>query len=346
MHLVDIGLPATNLNEGTRKSQPLPVGTTTDPQDSEGNTHPADKGLPFMVTNHLGTGSEDQVDTTQSNQLESDPYHNKGKTSSEVDPDTEPPIIQTFCDYQAFLEDSKEELKSSLDFKAFENNIPTTERVLDKTLQGFSSFLYDYLSKDNWVKHEEAATSYVDLRVVMEKYAEENDYNRNQTEIMTQLNAYHTSINSLSSQCTSISESLKEDREFNQRLLRAAKGSSFTTPNHDKGKSIARDTDESSPKLVKSFREVRLDPRAPTLIDYEINGVMYQLTNEEIHAHMENVSEWDELSVIIPKKKNKVVNELMTSLSNKYGRLKEIPGELGSNPSLPLRKQDHSLPSS
>ncbi|GKA34676.1 hypothetical protein Tco_0721105 [Tanacetum coccineum] len=58
------------------------------------------------------------------------------------------------------------------------------------------------------------------------------------------------------------------------------------------------------------------------------------------------VTEWDELGAIIPKKKNKVVQEMMTSLSKKYERLKEIPGELGINPSLPLSEQVPSLPSS
>ncbi|GJT21910.1 hypothetical protein Tco_0891847 [Tanacetum coccineum] len=57
-----------------------------------------------------------------------------------------------------------------------------------------------------------------------------------------------------------------------------------------------------------------------------------------------SISEWDELSIIIPKKKNKMVSELMTSLSNKYERLKQILGELGISLSLPISKQDTSLP--
>ncbi|GJZ14545.1 hypothetical protein Tco_0550222 [Tanacetum coccineum] len=48
------------------------------------------------------------------------------------------------------------------------------------------------------------------------------------------------------------------------------------------------------------------------------------------------ISEWDELSVIIPKKKNKVISELMTSLSDKYEILKKIPSELRLNLALPL----------
>ncbi|GKC18472.1 hypothetical protein Tco_1020622 [Tanacetum coccineum] len=56
------------------------------------------------------------------------------------------------------------------------------------------------------------------------------------------------------------------------------------------------------------------------------------------------ISEWDELSVIIPKKKNRVVSKLMASLSNKYERLKKIPGERRLNLALPLPEQDPSLP--
>ncbi|GKD42724.1 hypothetical protein Tco_1267369 [Tanacetum coccineum] len=43
-------------------------------------------------------------------------------------------------------------------------------------------------------------------------------------EIITQLNAFQISLNTLSSQCANISESLKEELEFNQRLLRVAEG--------------------------------------------------------------------------------------------------------------------------
>ncbi|GKA92687.1 hypothetical protein Tco_0814612, partial [Tanacetum coccineum] len=50
IQLVDTGLPST-LDEGTRKSQPLPKGTTTGPKDSGGNDQPADKGLPSMASN-------------------------------------------------------------------------------------------------------------------------------------------------------------------------------------------------------------------------------------------------------------------------------------------------------
>ncbi|GJT71527.1 hypothetical protein Tco_1030813 [Tanacetum coccineum] len=47
--------------------------------------------------------------------------------------------------------------------------------------------------------------------------------------------------------------------------------SSFITPRVNKGKGIARDTDDSPPKLVKALRKVRPDHDAPILVEYEID---------------------------------------------------------------------------
>ncbi|GJU75399.1 retrovirus-related pol polyprotein from transposon TNT 1-94 [Tanacetum coccineum] len=72
------------------------------------------------------------------------------------------------------------------------------------------------------------------------------------------------------------------------------------------------------------------------------------LRNFDVHKTFKfgdfGISEWDELSVIIPKKKKKVVSKLTTSLRNEYERLKQIPGELGLNLSLLILEQDPSLP--
>ncbi|GJX72037.1 hypothetical protein Tco_0309208 [Tanacetum coccineum] len=135
-----MGLPST-LNEGTHKSQPLLEGTTTHPKDSGGNKQPFERDITSMTFNEgmakttprpegslrdkdsegnippvdmepihtpvvdpSGTGAKYQVDETQSTRLR---YRsltkNKGKTSSEVEPDTEPLQLQTFADIQAFL---------------------------------------------------------------------------------------------------------------------------------------------------------------------------------------------------------------------------------------------------
>ncbi|GKC87069.1 hypothetical protein Tco_1147718 [Tanacetum coccineum] len=162
----------------------------------------------------------------------------------------------------------------------FENNVPTTKRVLVKKLQHFLSFLYAHLSEDNWVKHEEATASYADLRVAVEGFTTEADNNRNNYDIVinsvmesvekingarikeritllkalnrvsktleadsalkaskqkmedtnTNTSSNITNLTVLLRDCASISDSLKEDPEFNQRLLKAAEGYIQTLP--------------------------------------------------------------------------------------------------------------------
>ncbi|GJW36927.1 hypothetical protein Tco_0059847 [Tanacetum coccineum] len=109
IQLASTGLPSI-LDEGTHKSQPLPEGPATHPKDSGGNIQPFDRDL-TSTTFAEGTaktmprtGAKYQMDETQSTRLR---YRsltkNKGKTSSEVEPDTEALQLQTFVDVQAFL---------------------------------------------------------------------------------------------------------------------------------------------------------------------------------------------------------------------------------------------------
>ncbi|GJR88239.1 hypothetical protein Tco_0212250 [Tanacetum coccineum] len=140
IHLASMGLPSI-LDEGTRQSKPLPEGTATHPKDSERNKQPLDRDITSTTSDegtakttphpegslgdkdlggnipptdmepihtHVadlsGTGTKYQVDETQSTRLR---YRsltkNKGKTSSEVEPDTEHLKLQTYADIQAFL---------------------------------------------------------------------------------------------------------------------------------------------------------------------------------------------------------------------------------------------------
>ncbi|GKD16947.1 hypothetical protein Tco_1206105, partial [Tanacetum coccineum] len=130
-----------NETKGTRKSQPLPEGTTNDPKDSGESVQPADKGLPSMdfnegmaktmprlegplrdkdsegnkppadmepinpiVADPSGTSAEYQVDQTQSTRLRYQTLtKNKGKTSFEVDPDPKTLQLTTLADIQAYL---------------------------------------------------------------------------------------------------------------------------------------------------------------------------------------------------------------------------------------------------
>ncbi|GJT28321.1 hypothetical protein Tco_0908596 [Tanacetum coccineum] len=119
------------LDEGTRKSQPLPEGPHRD-KDSEGLNLPADmEPSTNLVLTLLGTDAKYQVDQTQSTRLR---YwsltKNKGETSSEVKSDTKTLLLTTDADVQALLL-SDDDLAESEDDE-FEAEIPTKERVSEE----------------------------------------------------------------------------------------------------------------------------------------------------------------------------------------------------------------------
>nr|GEX53854.1 hypothetical protein [Tanacetum cinerariifolium] len=87
--------------EDIHTSSPLSKVKPINPQDTERNIQPAVKGLP-------ATNPNEDLD------------HNKGKTSSEVEPDIEPFIPQTFGEIQALLEYYEEELKDTSDEEMYE----------------------------------------------------------------------------------------------------------------------------------------------------------------------------------------------------------------------------------
>ncbi|GJX90389.1 hypothetical protein Tco_0343715 [Tanacetum coccineum] len=55
----------------------------------------------------------------------------------------------------------------------------------------------------------------------------------------------------------------------------------------DRGKGKVIDDVESSPKLVKASSKVHPDPDTPIRVPYMIHGKMYQLTKDEIQAHLD-----------------------------------------------------------
>ncbi|GKD67324.1 hypothetical protein Tco_1309432 [Tanacetum coccineum] len=97
-------ITSTTPDKDTAKTTPRPEGSLRD-KDSRGNIPPADmEPIHTPVADPLGTGAKYQVDKTQSTRLR---YRfltkNEGKTSSEVEPDTEHLQLQTFTDIQAYL---------------------------------------------------------------------------------------------------------------------------------------------------------------------------------------------------------------------------------------------------
>nr|GEU44288.1 zinc finger, CCHC-type [Tanacetum cinerariifolium] len=208
IQLTSIGLPFTSPNEGIHKSQPLPEGTSTDPKDLGGNVQPADKGLPSMVSDELvakatpfpegsrkdkdlerlkppadmelqsnpvvdlsRTGSEYQVDETQSTRMR---YHtltkNKGKTSSEMEPDTQAdeeehqspslnkdkPKASYILTTQVSDSDS-----SSPDLKKYDSILPLTERA---SIEGYYKENVDHIEQTD--KVIDAAMKSLDKNII------------------------------------------------------------------------------------------------------------------------------------------------------------------------------------
>ncbi|GKB11434.1 hypothetical protein Tco_0845357 [Tanacetum coccineum] len=106
-------------------------------------------------------------------------------------------------------------------FRPYDNYMPITKRKLVRNLQHILEVLYAQVAEDHWDKHEEAAASYVDFKAAVD--AKPNDlaellWNAKLPEILNQLNAFQSTLNTLSSQCTSISESLKEEPKLSRKF--------------------------------------------------------------------------------------------------------------------------------
>ncbi|GKD35067.1 hypothetical protein Tco_1250576, partial [Tanacetum coccineum] len=208
------------------KSQVTVLGPKYLSQRYIGKTQPAVKGSPLavpdeaLITDQSETDMKYQVNKTQSTRFEvSVSDQNKGKTSSEVEPDTETLLLTTVANIQALLGDYKDELKDDSEnevFKAGEemdediqepNNVETHHAHSTKHQSPLpnkdkpessktkktntsdsksSSLQYAHVTEDNWVKHKKAAASYADLRVAVEGYYEENVDHRAQTKTVLQ----------------------------------------------------------------------------------------------------------------------------------------------------------------
>ncbi|GJV58767.1 hypothetical protein Tco_1464867 [Tanacetum coccineum] len=192
-------------------------------KDSGENIPPTE---PINPTNAdlSGTSAKYQVDETQSTRLRYQSLpKNKGKTFSEVQPDTESLQLQTFFNIQAYLlskdeldkESAKEESEashvqestsdsSSPDLKKFDNTLPLIEIQLIKYLRKMLRVLFSRITENQWEQHEEAAVSYANLKASIEHYYDENIAYRYQTNKLVE-----ASMSSLDKSSTTISDLYK-----------------------------------------------------------------------------------------------------------------------------------------
>ncbi|GJT78104.1 hypothetical protein Tco_1044829 [Tanacetum coccineum] len=354
------GLPST-LDEGTRQSKPFPEGTATHPKDLYRNKQPLNRDITSMTSNEgmaktkphpegsLGdkdsggnippadmeqihtpvadpsrTGAKYQLDETQSTRLRYQSLtENKGKTSSEVEPDTEPLKLQTYADIQAFLLFDDELDKDS-----------DEEEVLA-------------------AGDDKAAVLYADHKASIDHYYDENIAHRDQTNklveaSMSSLDRSNTTISELYKGLNAIIDLLKDISNDKEEQIKKAE---------EEAKLLAMTKPEVIKVVQEEAEKIGLDPKAikgakageniqdPSEQHKPIEGVViivYKGTdgrNFKVHEPFLfgafGISELDELREIIPKKKNAVVKDLMNSLSQRYERLKKIPKELGIHSTLP-----------
>ncbi|GKE29007.1 hypothetical protein Tco_1444391, partial [Tanacetum coccineum] len=257
IQLAITGLPST-LDEGTRQSKPLPEGTATHLKDSGGNKQPLDRDITSTTSNkgtakttpHLegslgdkdsggnippadmelihtpiadpsGTGAKYQVDETQSTRLRyRSLIKNKGKTSSEVEPDTKPLKLQTYADIQALLLSDDE-----LDKESGEEEVLATGDDMDEDPQDDKEVRTPSPKQDH---HEPSHAS-------IDHYYDENIAHRDQTNKLveasmsslnrsnTTISDLYTGLNVITQLFKDISIAVKDDPATNQKINEATK---------------------------------------------------------------------------------------------------------------------------
>ncbi|GJZ27661.1 retrovirus-related pol polyprotein from transposon TNT 1-94 [Tanacetum coccineum] len=185
IQLASMGLPST-LDEGTRKSQPLPKGmdkTTPCPEgplgdkDLGGNKPPADmEPINPIIADPSGTCAKYQVDHTQSTKLR---YQSLTRNEALLLSDDE--RVQESDEEEVFEagEDMDEDTQANI---KFDNILPLTERQLVKYLRKVSRVFFNKLTEAQWTQHKEAAIFYADLKASIEGYYEENIDHNDQTD--------------------------------------------------------------------------------------------------------------------------------------------------------------------
>ncbi|GJY21730.1 hypothetical protein Tco_0394296 [Tanacetum coccineum] len=292
------------LDEGTRTSKPLLEGKMNDLKDSKGNKQLADMGL-------LATHPDDGPD------------HNKGKNSSEVEPNTETLLLTTVADIQALLEDFEDELKDASDddspsppkddleslkskktadaldselslcfetFKLYDNYTPITERHLEvqnavkedfalnkKVLKAVEAYT---MNSTNLTKLLTSVKTFdfpglmTDVDSLNVAVTAQNDHlakcanpsplpqavclqqhllSLKVQQLLGESSA-HTATMSPTEETPSQTEGEKAEMETKKKSLIPQ-----VAPGVDRGKGIAKDIDESPPKLVKASKKTHLD---------------------------------------------------------------------------------------
>nr|GEU31502.1 hypothetical protein [Tanacetum cinerariifolium] len=314
IQLASMGFPST-LDEGTRKSQPLPEGTY----------------------------AKYQMDQTQSTRLRYQSLpENKGKPSHEGELYIRPLVLSTYADVRAFLLSDDEDQKSKKDILGAgeEMNEKPQDAIITEThhydlYKGLNIIIELLKEIKNAVKETLSSTKKLMLSSKMKSYLLRPNIPPRWHEILAPdfqvLNGLKTTSNTACSvtptlALTHISANVEGKIATNtatEEPLSCTKGeteqqkkavpissiqptevpptqaqpittitthpeSSQASPRIDKGKGIATESDKDpSKKLVLASTIVRLDPDEEVKVPYMINRNMCHFTNKEMQAYLD-----------------------------------------------------------
>ncbi|GKA02304.1 hypothetical protein Tco_0674969 [Tanacetum coccineum] len=227
-------------------------GQTSTPKDSRRNTQLADRGQPkALVTDLSWAGIMYQVDKTQSTRFEvSKSDQNKGKMSSEVEPDTNTLILTTVAEIQALIGDSRGSSKMivmknclRLERKWMKNSFTNKDqpelskaKKTDASDSESSSCSETFKPYDNYMPitkrqlYEEVAASYADLKwsindfhaATIRHYENTNVVLINYRHIITLFKTDHnTCIQRILDNLQEVHNAVKEDTALNKKVLEA-----------------------------------------------------------------------------------------------------------------------------
>ncbi|GJY05426.1 retrovirus-related pol polyprotein from transposon TNT 1-94, partial [Tanacetum coccineum] len=256
---------ASTLDEGTRKSQPLPEGTTTDPKDSGGNDQPVDKGMPSMTSNK-GTAK-----TTP--RLEG-PLRDKDLGGNKTPADMEP-ISPTVADPSGTgANDLYKGLNIITKLLKEINNVvkddPVVNKKISEAIETFTMISTNITKREN-----ETNTATEDPPSHTEG---EIDVNK-QEKSKEPKHATNANIEFIGSSTPQPSATQAQPITIinPEPIIPQRKGKGIATDEHA----------EDQRKLVKASSIVHPDPDALFLVPYTINGKLFHLTAKQIEVHLD-----------------------------------------------------------
>ncbi|GJT53430.1 hypothetical protein Tco_0988484 [Tanacetum coccineum] len=216
----DKGLPFTVSNEGTAKTTPPPEGPHGD-KDSEG-LKPLDDMEP--LTNPVA-----DLTSTESDEEEVFVVREDMDEDTQADKEVQSPSPNTDKLESSHVQDTDEStFDSSPELKKYDNILPLTERQLVKYPRKVSRVFFNRITQEQWTRHEEAV-------VFIEAYYEENIDHKEQTDkvIDTAMNSLDknniargdllNALNRVTEKLKTIRDAVKEDLVLNKKFLEATK---------------------------------------------------------------------------------------------------------------------------